>query len=188
MRTTADNLEAELQRVLQGELKLTSSGKPLADYEIIGQAIRQARFYADRPSQLPIDGKDRWLGRLWREAKSWWTGSDVDESWRALHRASQALLMVEADALVKSQLAGVAAAVVTALSPGDIRDKGYLKTLGSFRYPPWTLSVSKIGISCGPFALIVTALSMRRMAMLVPSAIPWFRLALSWPLFWWRWP
>lgn len=135
VRTTADNLEAELQRVLRGELKLTSSGKPLADYEIIGQAIRQARFYADRPSQLPIDGKDRWLGRLWREAKSWWTGSDVDESWRALHRASQALLMVEDDALVKSQLAGMAAAVVTALSPGDIRDKGYLKTLGQLSVP-----------------------------------------------------
>jgi hypothetical protein len=135
VRTTADNLEGELQRVLQGEPKLTSTGKQLADYEIIEQAIRQARFYADRPSQIPIDGKDRWVGRLWREAKSWWTGSDVDEAWRAVHRASQALLMVEDDAVVKSQLAGMAAAVVTALSPGDIREKGYLKTVAQLAVP-----------------------------------------------------
>jgi hypothetical protein len=133
--TTADNLEGELKRVLQGDPKLTSSGKPLADYEIIEQAIRQARFYADRPSQIPVGGKDRLLRRVWQEAKSWWSGSEVDEAWRALHRASQALLMVADDAVVKSQLAGMAADVVTALSPGDIREKGYLKTVEQLAVP-----------------------------------------------------
>jgi hypothetical protein len=107
----------------------------LADYEIIEQAIKQARIYADGQSQLAGDGKHRRIRWLWHEAKSWWTGSDVDEAWRALHRGSQALLMVEDDAVVKSQLGGMAAAVVTALSPGDIREKGYLKTLEQLASP-----------------------------------------------------
>jgi hypothetical protein len=135
VRTTADNLEGELRRVLQDEPKLTASGRPLADYDIIEQAIKQARFYADRPSQIPVEGRNRWIRRLWREAKSWWTGFEVDEAWRALHRASQALLMVEDDAVVKAQLGGMAAAVVTALSAGDIRDKGYLQTLEQLAVP-----------------------------------------------------
>lgn len=130
VRTTADNLEGELKRARAGEQKSASEGKPLADYEIIEQAICRARFYAARPSQFGSNGKRRWIpGRLCQGVRAWWTGFEVDEAWRALHRASQALLIVEDDAVVKSQLAGIAAAVVTALTPGDIRDKGYLKTL-----------------------------------------------------------
>lgn len=105
------------------------NGQPLVDYEIIRVEIDRARYYAGRPSQLVGGGRRRGIRRLWQEARASWTGFEVDEAWAALHRASQALLMVEDDAVVKGQLGDLAATVVTALDPGDIRAKGYMQTL-----------------------------------------------------------
>ena len=71
----------------------------------------------------------RRLRSLWRRIADWWTGGEVDQAWAELHTASQSLLAVQAPAVVKSQLADMAATVVTALDPGDLRRKDYLRTL-----------------------------------------------------------
>jgi hypothetical protein len=66
---------------------------------------------------------------MWRRTADWWTGSEDDQAWAALHTASQVLLAIEAPDVVKSQLADMAALVVTALPPEDLRLKDYLRTL-----------------------------------------------------------
>lgn len=65
---------------------------------------------------------------MWRRFADWWTGSEVDQAWSELHTARQALLAVQAPEAVKSQLADMAATVVTALDPADIRVRDYLST------------------------------------------------------------
>jgi hypothetical protein len=118
VRSTADRLDGEL-------LRTSPEKMPTADYQIAKEAIGRARYHADRPA-LSISGRVR---RLWRRTAAWWTGYEVDQAWAALHTASEALLVIEDSDVVKSQLGDMAAAVVTALSPGDIRAKDYLKTL-----------------------------------------------------------
>lgn len=117
VRSTADRLEGELQRA--------PFERSPADHEIVREEISRARDQADRPA-LNVTGRIR---RLWRRTAAWWTGYDVDRAWTALHTASEALLIIEDPGVVKAQLGDMAAAVVTALNPGDIRAEGYLKTL-----------------------------------------------------------
>jgi hypothetical protein len=121
VKSTADRLEGELQR--------TSLEVSPADYEVASQAIGEAREQAARPGLEPEPGRLRWLRRAGRRAAAWWTGSDADQAWAALHTASHALLTIEAPEVVKSRLADLAAMVVTSLSPGDLRVAGYLRTL-----------------------------------------------------------
>src|SRR5580658_549482 len=122
VRSTADRLEAELSR---------APGRGQAAYaveqEIIENAIRVARESADRPSLK--GGTLWWLFRPFRRIADWWTGYYDDEAWAAVHRANNTLLTIEADAVVKAQLADIAATVTTALDPDDLRVKDYLKTL-----------------------------------------------------------
>ena len=118
VKSTADRLDGELLRASPGT---TWS----ADHEIARKEISRARSHADR-SALKVRGRIR---PLWRRTAAWWTGYDVDQAWTALHTASEALLIIEDPGVVKAQLGDTAAAVVTALSPGDIRAEGYLKTL-----------------------------------------------------------
>ncbi len=64
-----------------------------------------------------------------RRIADWWTGGEVDQAWAELHTATQALLTLQDPAVVKSQLADMAAVVVTTLDPGDMRRQDFLKTL-----------------------------------------------------------
>jgi hypothetical protein len=121
VRSTADRLEGELQR--------TSLEVSPADYEVASQAIGEAREQAARPGLDPGPGRLRWLRRAGRRAAAWWTGSDAEQAWAALHTASHALLTIESPEVVKSRLADLAAMVVTSLNPGDLRVTGYLRTL-----------------------------------------------------------
>jgi hypothetical protein len=120
---------------LAGDLLRASPGTALsADYEIASEEISLARFCAGRPV-LNVSGPFRRIRRLWRRAAAWWTGYDVDQAWTALHTASEALLIIQDPGDVKAQLGDMAAAVVTALNVGDIRAKGYLKTLELLAQP-----------------------------------------------------
>jgi hypothetical protein len=121
VRSTADRLEGELQR--------TSLEVSPADYEVASQAISEARELADRPGLDVPDTRLAWLRRLGRRMASWWTGSETNQAWSALHTASLALLAIEPPEAVKARLADLAAMVVTTLSPGDLRIPGYMKTL-----------------------------------------------------------
>lgn len=64
-----------------------------------------------------------------RRIADWWTGAEVDGAWAELHTASQVLLTIQDPAVVKSQVADMAAIVVTALDPSDVRRQDFLKTL-----------------------------------------------------------
>jgi hypothetical protein len=117
---------------LDGELGRAPVGNSPADHRIASAAIGRARALAER-RYLPLNGGDtwraRWIGRPWRLAGAWWTGSDVDQAWAALHTAGQALLCVEDVGVVRSQLGDIHAAMLTALGPTDSRVKGYVDTL-----------------------------------------------------------
>lgn len=133
VRSTADSLEGELQRA--------PDANPPADFKIAKDAIGRAQHLADRPA-LEVSGRFRWIQRLWHGTAAWWTGNEVNEAWQALHIAGQALLTIEDDFVVKSQLGDMAAAVVTALTPQDIRTKDYLKTLEMLAPPKVPISLA----------------------------------------------
>jgi hypothetical protein len=123
VRTTAHRLGGELQRTGQHE--------PLAEaasQQAVKKAIERALTRAQRPG-LVCHGPFKLLRQLGRRLADWWTGGDVDQAWAELHTASQVLLTIEAPAVVKAQLADMAATVVTALDPSDVRVPDYLKTL-----------------------------------------------------------
>jgi len=117
--STADRLEGELQRI---------ATEATPDQAIATEAIKRARAQATRP-QLKVSGRFRRTRRPGRRLGSWWSGGDVEQAWAALHTAGQALLEIEPSEVVKAQLGDMAAAVVTSLSPGDLRVKDYLATL-----------------------------------------------------------
>jgi hypothetical protein len=122
VRSTADRLDAELRRTLPKAIAAP-------DYRIAEQAIRRARGLADRPGLRVKNRHFRRIRSTWRRLAAWWTGYEVDQAWAALHTASQALLGIEDQHVVKSQLGDMAAQVVTAFGVGDLRVKDYLKTL-----------------------------------------------------------
>jgi hypothetical protein len=119
VRSTADSLEAELKRCRP---------VPEADHITVRECIYEARAQAARPG-LTVAGRFGGPRRLWKRAGLWWTGQDVDRAWGALHLAGQALLQIQTEAVVKAQLADMAASVVLAFPGSDIRRKDYLKTL-----------------------------------------------------------
>jgi len=139
VRSRADSLENELRRACDVSPTLAYG----ADVETAWQAIKRARSYARRPvlgrDYHAASGPDgaaarqarRKRPRLWRRVADWWTGYCIDMCWAELHAASQALLMVQDSETVKAQLTDLAAAVVTELTPGDLRINRYLKALDS---------------------------------------------------------
>lgn len=129
VRSTAERLDGELRRAY-AELAAAGPSAPEAmAYQVADDAIGRARELADRPFLTGTPGQGGRLRRLWRRAAAWWTGYDVDQAWGALHMASQALLEIETEEVVKSQLGDMAAQVATAFTAGDPRVKDYLKTL-----------------------------------------------------------
>lgn len=118
---------------LTGELQRASCPDPPADYaasqQAVKEAIERALEHARRPGLDVSGGPFRLPRRVWRRIADWWTGSNVDHAWAELHTAGQALLAIEAPSVVKSQVADMAATVVTALDSGDLRVQDYLKTL-----------------------------------------------------------
>ena len=120
-------------RRLTGELNQAGGHDPSPEYEAFHQtveeAIKRAQYHAQRPRLRVRNGPFRRLRSLTRRLADWWTGSEVDQVWAALHTAGQALLGIQSPAAVKSQLADLAATVVTTLDPGDLRRKDYLTTL-----------------------------------------------------------
>jgi hypothetical protein len=131
VRSTAQQLQDELERTLP----LYSPAAPDPSHEMASEAIQRALYHAQRPSADALTGHRKPLRRLWRRVADWWTGSDDDQAWAALHAASQALLAVEAPEVVKAQLPDMKAIVVTALPPEDLRVKEYLKTLDALQQP-----------------------------------------------------
>jgi IPT/TIG domain len=120
-------------RRLTGELNQARGQDPSPEYgaihQTIEEAIKQAQYHAQRPRLIVRNRPFRRLRSLTRRLADWWTGSEVDQVWAALHTAGQALLGIQSPAAVKSQLADMAATVVTTLDPGDLRRKDYLTTL-----------------------------------------------------------
>jgi hypothetical protein len=118
---------------LTGELLRTYRPSPPADYavnqQVVKIAIERALRHTQRPDLFVSRGPFKWPRRIWRRVADWWTGHHVDHAWAQLHTAGQALLAIEDSAVVKSQLADMAATVVTTLDPGDLRVRDYLKTL-----------------------------------------------------------
>jgi hypothetical protein len=119
VRTTADRLDGELMRCADGDSP---------DRTIVGDALARARRLADQP-ELAGAGHLRGLRRCSHRMGSWCTGTEVDQAWASLHMAGQALLEIEDQEVVKSQLGDMAAATVTSLNVGDMRVKDYLATL-----------------------------------------------------------
>ena len=117
---------------LTGELLRTYRVDPPADYaasqQTVKKAIEAALRHAHRPDLVAGRGFFRWP-RVTRRVADWWTGSHTDLAWTELHTAGQALLAIEHADVVKSQLADMAATVVTTLESGDLRVRDYLKTL-----------------------------------------------------------
>jgi len=113
---------------LAGELNQARGQDPSPEYRAIHQtieeAIKQAQYHAQRPRLIVRNRPFRRLRSLSRRLSDWWTGSEVDQVWAALHTAGQALLAIQSPAAVKSQLADMAATVVTALDPGDLGGSG----------------------------------------------------------------
>jgi hypothetical protein len=115
----ADHLQARLEQ---------APSDPIVT-KIVNQAILRARYYAGRPCIYQSESRLPWLGRPLRRFADWWTGRSIDRAWGALHGASHELLMIEEPDVVQSRIPKIAASVVTALTPGDLRIGGYLKTL-----------------------------------------------------------
>ena len=131
VKSAATRLDAELQRTFPKTPAAHHAG--YADYDVAKRALDSAWKTANTADT------ERWFRRV----ANWWTGRDVDEAWAALHTANQALLTIEADAVVRSQVGDMCAAVVTNLSPGgDIRVKDYLKTLELLAPPEVKLTPS----------------------------------------------
>ena len=122
-----------MSRRLAGELNQACCQHPSpeyrATYQTVEEAINQAEYHAQRCRLIVRNRPFRRLRSLTRRLADWWTGSEVDQTWAALHTAGQALLAIQSRAVVKSQLADMAATVVTTLDPGDLRRKDYLTTL-----------------------------------------------------------
>ena len=118
---------------LTGELNQAGCQYPPPEYtaicQTIEEAIKRAQYHAQRCHLIVRDRPFRRLRSLWRRVADWWTGGEVNQAWAELHIASQALLAIQAPAVVKSQLADMTATVVTTLDPGDLRRKDYLRTL-----------------------------------------------------------
>ena len=125
VKGTADRLAGELSQARQQRLPPEYAAIP----DVVERAIRKARLHACRTGLIVTKRPFRRLRSLWRRIADWWTGGEVDRAWAELHTAAQALLLIQAQAVVKSQLADMAAVVVTALEPNDVRRKDYLQTL-----------------------------------------------------------
>jgi IPT/TIG domain len=126
VNSTAHRLNDELRQAL-------SQHPPPAGCEAseqtIEEAITRATYHARRTRLIVSNRPFRRLRSTWRRIADWWTGGEADQAWAELHTANQALLTIQASAVVKSQLADMTATVVTALDPTDLRQKDYLKTL-----------------------------------------------------------
>jgi hypothetical protein len=115
---------------LKGEL-LRAPDHSCVDYDVAKRALEHACQ----------TGGSACADRAFRRVANWWTGKDVDVAWAALHTANQALLTIEAEEVVRSQVGDMYAAVMTNLSPGgDLRVKDYLKTLELLASPEVALT------------------------------------------------
>jgi hypothetical protein len=127
VRSTAQLLEGELCRI---------SKTDAPDYKVAAESIRTARELADRPDLVcKKRGPFNLVHRTWHRFGSWWTGREVDEAWAALHNAGEALLEIESDENVRSQVGDMAAAIVTTLTVDDLRARDYMATLGQVAQP-----------------------------------------------------
>jgi hypothetical protein len=123
VRNTAERLKAELDRTSDhGQVAAYDKNK-----EVVQAALNRAVDNANRPS-LKGTGL-AWFFRSFRRIADWWTGYYDDRAWANVHVAGNVLLGIEDSAVVKAQLADMAATVMTALEPDDLRVKDYLKTL-----------------------------------------------------------
>jgi hypothetical protein len=131
VESKADRFDAELLRVSRHRPSMQFE----PDYQTARRAIDTARWFATRPTLTRGHGAAARRPRTWRRIADWWTGYCVDMAWGELHTASQALLAIQDEGVVRSQLADLAAAVVTELTDGDLRIGSYLGTLKALAPP-----------------------------------------------------
>jgi hypothetical protein len=142
VQSHADQLDGDLSRVAVQ----IQSMRDEADYQTACQEILRARYFAARPiltddvaagrhDHRGADRPSRWRFRPWRRIADWWTGYSVDRAWTALHTASQALLMIQDEDEVKSELSDMKANVVHELSAGDLRFRVFLDKLNLLSSP-----------------------------------------------------
>jgi hypothetical protein len=138
VRSTARRLEAELHRT---DYERMNSGQQ-ADYVAICHAIDTAKRCAEWSPRRPAGQHLAGLRQLWQWTVSWWTGAEMDVAYCALQTAGQILVSVEPEDAVKAHIPDMAAAVVTAFHPNDLRQRGYLKTLEILARPDRRISDS----------------------------------------------
>jgi len=110
-------LEAEGQR-LSDPSPATATGK------LITNDIMEAR----RRSGV-VDGATEDVGTVDEPGlRAWWTGSAIERTWAALHRAEEALLLLADDPYVIQQAVGMRSAVTT-WPASDTRTTAYQQTL-----------------------------------------------------------
>jgi len=71
-------------------------------------------------------------GRLGRTISSWWTGYEVEEAWSALHAAQEALVAVQDEATLRTQLSDLEAGIDSNLA-SDPRTKPFKDSLAAIR-------------------------------------------------------
>jgi hypothetical protein len=91
---------------------------------IAQDAINEAASLA---AAAPSPGSLVWFRR-------YFSGSDVESAWRAIHRAEEALTIVLPAEALLARLPGLRSSVATSLS-GDDRQEGYLKTIDGIANP-----------------------------------------------------
>lgn len=126
VRSTADRLTGELEQACRQPLPPADCA---ATQQTVQKAIDEAACHAGRHGLIVSNRPFKRLRSMLRRIADWWTGAEVDRAWAELHTAAQALLSIQDPAVVKSQLADMAATVVTTLDPGDIRRKDFLQTV-----------------------------------------------------------
>jgi len=110
-------LEDELQRLSDQDRSTT-----------IGKCITDDIIEARRRSGV-ADGATADVGTVDEPGlRAWWTGSAIERTWAALHRAEEALLLIACDADVLQQAIGMRSAVGT-WPASDTRTTAYQQTL-----------------------------------------------------------
>ena len=71
--------------------------------------------------------------RLLRSVQNWYSGAAVESAWTSLHRASEALLMIQSPLSLPSEFADIEAAFETNVNPGDPRRESLAKALKEAR-------------------------------------------------------
>jgi hypothetical protein len=121
-RERVERLDADLQAARAAgppaadeaaEQRDTELGRFQQEGKVIESAIDRARETVDM-QRSPLE-----------RIADWWTGRQIEKTWRALHLAEQRLLLIQPEDIVRAGLVELSAAVEADLPHGDARIKLY---------------------------------------------------------------